>query len=68
MIITLDNLTHPEVEILTIDLEHKSVTFRNRDGVCSAPMLEYKTDIPIKEDLKVSIEAVLFEAITVGGL
>ncbi len=63
MIIALDNKTHPEVEVLMLDLEHKSVTFRNRDGVCSAPLLEYKTELPAVEDCKTSIEAVLGEAI-----
>jgi len=61
MIIELTNKTHPEVELLMIDLEHKSVTFRNRDGVCSAPLLEYETDLPTVGDYKASIEAVLGE-------
>jgi len=62
MIITLDNKTHPEVELLMIDLEHKSVTFRNCDGVCTAPLMEYEADLPTVEDYTASIEAVLGEA------
>ena len=46
-----------------IDLEHKSVTFRNCDGVCAVPLLEYETDLPTLEDYKASIEVVLGEAI-----
>jgi len=61
MIIALDNKIHPEVELLTIDLEHKSVTFRNRDGICASPLVEFETDLPTVEDCKAAIEAVLGE-------
>lgn len=62
MIIKLDNETRPEVTLLMIDFEHSSVTFRDPiDGIGTAPLQEYKTELPTVEDLKVSIEAVLDE-------
>uniref|UniRef100_A0A6M3JKM7 Uncharacterized protein n=1 Tax=viral metagenome TaxID=1070528 RepID=A0A6M3JKM7_9ZZZZ len=61
MIIALDNKTHPEVELLLLDLEYNPVTFKNIDGACTAPLLKYETDLPTVEDYKASIEAVLGE-------
>lgn len=62
MILALENKTHPEVEILSIDIEHGSVTFRNSDGVCSAPLGEYKGDLPTADELAAAVSGVLGEA------
>lgn len=61
MILALTNETHPEAEILLIDIEHKAVTFRNIDGVCGAPLVATKGDVPTALELQASIEAVLGE-------
>lgn len=60
MKLTLENKTHPEVTVLNIDVEHGSVVFRNRDGVCSAPYTSVK-DIPTQEELITAISGVLKE-------
>jgi len=51
------------VELLLYDFKQNSITFKNRDGVGTTFMLEFKTDLPMVEDYKLTIEAVLGEAI-----
>ena len=63
MKLKLSNSTHPEVTVLSIDLEHKRVVFRNRDGVCSSELIgNFTTIVPTKNELLEAINAVLFEA------
>lgn len=57
MTITLNNETHPEVEILTINIAAQSVDFRDVDGVCNAPYTA-AGDIPTEAELTTAIEAV----------
>lgn len=61
MKIVLDNKTHPEVEILQINIVNKTVDFRDIDGICNAPFVSVD-DIPTEAELKAGIEAVLGEA------
>ena len=60
MKIELNNQTHPEVEILAINIAGKTVDFKNRDGVCSCPYVAVD-DIPTESELQMAIEAVLGE-------
>ena len=60
MIITLDNKTRPDVEILNINIANKTVDFKDVDGVCNCPY-ESEGDIPTAEELSVAIGAVLGE-------
>lgn len=65
MKITLNNKTHPEVEVLQINITNKTVDFKNRDGICNAPFIS-ATDIPTEAELKTGIEAVLGETEEAG--
>jgi hypothetical protein len=60
MKLALVNKTHPEVTVLNIDIEHETVVFRNKDGVCSAPYVSVG-DIPTDKELLTSVSAVLSE-------
>jgi hypothetical protein len=62
MKIILDNLTHPEVEILVINISNKTVDFKDViDGICNAPYLT-EGDIPTAVELTTAISAVLGES------
>lgn len=58
MKILLDNQTHPEVEILQINIANKTVDFKDIDGICNCPYVSVG-DIPTEAELKTAIEAVL---------
>jgi len=60
MKITLSNQTHPEVDVLQINITNKTVDFKDRDGICNAPFISV-ADIPTEAELKTAIEAVLGE-------
>ena len=62
MIIDLNSETHPQAEIVAINLTVKTVDFRwigtDYNGICNCPYVS-KGDIPTKTELKKAIEAVL---------
>lgn len=62
MTLTLNNRTHPTVEVLQINIVNKTVDFRNRDGICNTPFISV-ADIPTEAELKIAIEAVLGETV-----
>ena len=64
MKIELNNVTHPEVDILAINLANKTVDFKDVDGVCNAPY-SAAGEIPTEIELKAGIEAVLGESLVI---
>jgi len=62
MIIDLNSETHPQAEIVAINLIAKTVDFRwigtSYNGVCNCPYVS-EGDIPTEAELKAAIEAVL---------
>lgn len=60
MTITLNNQTHPTVEVLQINIVNKTVDFKDRDGICNAPYVS-EADIPTEAELTTAIEAVFGE-------
>ena len=62
MIIELNNVTHPEVTILAINVSNQTVDFIDVDGVCNCSYTA-EGDIPTEAELTSAIEAVLGEAI-----
>lgn len=60
MTLTLNNQTHPTVEVLQINIANKTVDFKDRDGICNAPYIS-ASDIPTEAELITAIEAVFGE-------
>lgn len=61
MNLVLNNETHPEVEVLQINIANNTVDFRDPlDGICNAPYTAVG-DIPTEDELTTAIEAVLGE-------